>query len=77
MDSLEVLLNRYYLAHVADAVVVIDGAVFTAETQGALTAVMIAAVDASSAVFTRVEFFGTELNLLVAIGSCHEVIIHR
>ncbi len=57
----------------ADAVVIVDGAVFAAETQGALTGVMISTIDASGAIFARVEFFGTELNLLVTVGSCRAI----
>jgi ribosomal protein L18E len=58
-----------YLAHVADAVVVIDGTVFAAEAKSALASIVIAAIYASSAIFARIELFGTELDLLFTIRS--------
>jgi ribosomal protein L18E len=59
---------------VADAVVVINGTVFSAETKSALAGIVIAAIHTSSSVFARIEIFGTELDLLFAVNSCQGVI---
>ena len=64
------IFTEPYLTHVTDAIVVINGTVFSTETKGALASIVIAAIHASSAVFARIELFGTELDLLFAVSSC-------
>lgn len=59
-----------YLTHVVNAVVVIDGAIFTAETQSALATVVITTVDASRAIFARIKFLRAKLDFLFTICSC-------
>lgn len=53
----------------ADAVIIVDGAILTAETDSALAGVMVTTVHAGGSIFAWVEFFGTELDLLFTEGS--------
>ena len=55
-----------YLAHVAHAVIIVDGAVFAAEAKCALTRIVVALINAGCAVFARIKFLCTELDLLLA-----------
>lgn len=57
-----------------NAIIVVDCAVFSAETQRALTDVVVTTVCACGAVFTRIKFFGAELNFLLAKVSYFSVI---
>ena len=54
----------------ANAVVIVDGAILSAEAEGALARVMVAQVDTGGAVLARIEIFGAELNLLIAVSAC-------
>lgn len=49
-----------------NAIIVVDCAILSAETQCALADVVVTTVCACGAVFTRVKFFGAELNFLLA-----------
>ncbi len=49
-----------------DAIVVVEGAVLSAETQSALASVVIPAIQAAGSILARIKFFGAELNLLLA-----------
>ena len=66
----EWLCHWNYLTHVANAVVIVDGAILSAEAEGALARVMVAQVDTGGAVLARIEIFGAELNLLIAVSAC-------
>ena len=59
-----------YLTHVADAVVVVDRAVLAAVSLSALASVAVVLIDTSGAVLARVELFGAELDLFIAVISC-------
>ncbi len=54
----------------ANAVVIVDGAILSAEAEGALARVMVAQVDTGGTVLARIEIFGAELNLLIAVSAC-------
>ena len=53
-----------------EAVVVVDGAVVSAEAGRTDARVAVVAVHAGGAVAARIELFGAELDLLVAQRSC-------
>lgn len=58
-----------YLAHVLDAVIVVDGTVLATEADGALARVVVVVVLARRPVLARIELFGAELDLLVAVNT--------
>lgn len=70
MNESRFLTELNYLAHVINAIVVVECTVFSAETQSALTTVVIATVDTSSAIFARIKFLSAELDLLFTVSSC-------
>ena len=49
-----------------DAIVVVEGAVFSAESDRTHAGVVIIAVDTGGTIFARIKFLGAELNLLIA-----------